>query len=145
MASPRYIKFKNIDPSLPSHCFIKLISNPKLARADTSRLFQLQSGHVPLNVYLHHFKRKERAQCPVCSTKKETPQHFPLECPAYAYERCKLKLKKGELETKFAEVTANEKKAVALVQYIQATGRFLEGKCKQPSNSVGCKKEPKKA
>jgi hypothetical protein len=55
---------------------------------------------------------------------KETPQHFLLECPAYAHERWKLRPKKGELELKFAELLANEKKTVALAHYMKATKRF---------------------
>ena len=52
IASPRYAKFKHIDASLPSHKFIKLISNTKISRYDVSKLFQLPSGHIPLNTYL---------------------------------------------------------------------------------------------
>ena len=87
---PRYAKFKHIDLSLPSHRFLKLTSNPKISRADASKIFQLRSGHVPLNAYLHWFKRKESMQCPACGTQKETLQHFLLECPAYVHERRKL-------------------------------------------------------
>ena len=41
IASPRYAKFHKLDPSIPSRRFIKLISNPKLSRADASKVFQL--------------------------------------------------------------------------------------------------------
>jgi hypothetical protein len=95
----------------------------------------MQSGHAPLNAYLHRFKRKESVQCPACSTPKETPQHFLLECPAYAHERWKIRPKKGDMETKFAELLANEKKIVALAHYMKATRRFeldeQEGTTKQ--------------
>ena len=124
--SPRHAKFEKLDPSLPSHKFIKLISNTKISRADTSKIFQLRSGHVPLNAYLFRSKRKESEQCPACGVQRETPQHFLLECPAYAYERWKLGPKKGELETKFTEILASKKKTTALAHYIQATGRFEE-------------------
>lgn len=104
IASPCYTKFKNIDSSIPSRRFIKLISNPKLSRADASKIFQLRAGHVPLNAYLYRFKRKESAQCPACGVSKETPQHFLLECPTYAHKRRKLGLKKGEMEIKYADI-----------------------------------------
>src|SRR6202012_5817372 len=94
---------------------------------DASKIFQIRSGHAPLNAYLFRFKRKESAQCPACGATKETPQHFILECPAYAYERRKLKPRKGELETKFTDTLTNEKKTITLAHYIQATQRFLEG------------------
>jgi ribonuclease HI len=124
IASPRYAKFKHFDPTLPSRNFIKLISNTKISRADASKIFQMRSGHAPLNAYLHRFKRKESAQCPACGAPKETPQHFLLECPAYAHERWKLKPKKGAMETRFAELLANEKKIVALAHFMKATRRF---------------------
>ena len=125
MGSPRYAKFKHIDPSLPSRKFIKLINNIKFSGADASKMFQLRSGHVPLNVYLHRFKRKNSAQCPACGALKlkETPQHFLLECPAYAYERWKLRPRKGELETNFVEILTSDNKSIMLAH---ADGRFSE-------------------
>ena len=116
-SSPRYAKFKHIDPSLPSCKFIKLISNSKLSRADDSKIFQLWMGHVPLNVYLHCFKRKDSVQCPACRAHKETLQHFLLECPVYAYKRWKLRLRKREIETKFAEILRSGKESLMLVHY----------------------------
>ncbi|KAH9019426.1 hypothetical protein EDB85DRAFT_2153746 [Lactarius pseudohatsudake] len=55
--STRYEKTKRFDPSLPSRKFIELISNKKLSRAMASKMFQLRTGHIPLNAYLHRFKR----------------------------------------------------------------------------------------
>ena len=125
-ASPHHDKFQKIDSSLPSRRYIKLISNPKLSRADASKVFQIRTGHVPLNAYLFRFKRKESAQCPACGADKETPQHFLLECPAYAQERRKIGPKKGELELKFADVVSNGRKIIALAHYIKGTRRFIE-------------------
>jgi hypothetical protein len=125
-ASPRYDKLKNLDPTLPSQKFLKLISNKKIPRSTASKIYQLCSGHIPLHAYLHRFKRKNSAQCPACGARKETPQHFLLECPAYAHERWKLKPKKGKLEIKFADLLANVDKTIELVQYIQATKRFAQ-------------------
>ena len=137
VASPRYAKFHKIDSSIPSRRFIKLISNPKISRTDASKIFQLRAGHVPLNAYLFRFKRKESAQCPACGASKETPQHFLLECPAYARERRKLGPKKGELEIKHADILSNEKKTIALALYLKATGRFLEDKRKLENKGEG--------
>jgi hypothetical protein len=122
--SPCYTKFKHIDPSLPSHKFIRLISNPKISRADASKIFQLRSGHIPLNGYLHQFKQKDSTQCPACRAPKETPQHFLMECPVYTYKRWKLRPKKGVLETKFAELLMSKKTAIKLAHYMHAMGRF---------------------
>ena len=137
IALPQYTKFHKLDPSIPSRCFIKLISNPKLSRADTSKVFQLRAGHIPLNAYLFQFKRKESVQCPACGASKETPQHFLLECPVYARERRKLGPKKGELEIKHADILSNKGKMVALALYLKATGRFLEDKRELENKAKG--------
>jgi hypothetical protein len=128
-----------MDPSLPSRKFIKLISNPKISRADTSKIFQLQSGHIPLNAYLHHFKWKDNAQCPACGAPKETPQHFLLECPLYTYKQWKLRPKKGELEAKFAELLTNEKKIITLAHFMNAMGRFSEESNEHPTKETEAK------
>ena len=86
----------------------------------------MRSQHIPLNGYLHRFKLKASAQCPACGAPKETPQHFLLECPAYAYERRALKPKRGSLETKYADLLTNPNKTIALAIYIQNTKRFAQ-------------------
>ena len=71
-ASTRANKFKALDLTAPSDIFIKLISDDKLSRNDASRIFQLRTGHVPLNAYLERFKRVDRASCPACDTRRKT-------------------------------------------------------------------------
>ena len=125
--SPRNDKMKHIDPSLPSRKFLELISNPDIHRESASKIFQLHTGHIPLNVYLHQFKITESAQCPACGAPKESPQHFVLECPAYAQERRKtLKPKRGRSELKYAEIVGRKDEAVALAHYILDTRRFAQ-------------------
>ena len=124
--SPRYERIKHIDPSLPSCKFIKLISNKKVHRETASRMYQINSGHVPLNAYLHRFKIKASAQCPACSAPNEMPQHFILECPAYKHERWKLKPKKGKTELRYEDLLSNKKNTVGLAHYILDTKRFAQ-------------------
>jgi ribonuclease HI len=85
--SPRMQKSKLIDSTIPSQKFLKLINDPDISRKGASWLFQLRTGHIPLNAYLHRFKRTESAKCPACRYHNETPQHFLLNCPGYAHER----------------------------------------------------------
>ena len=99
-------------------------------------MFQLRTGHIPLNAYLFQFKKKENPKCPACGARKETPQHFLLECPAYAYERRKLGPKKGEMERKFAEIISSGRSIVALAHYMKATGRFAEEKLNKESRVI---------
>ena len=125
-SSPRYERLKHIDPSLPSRKFVELISNKKVHRETASKIYQIRSGHVPLNAYLHKFKIKENAQCPACGAPNETPQHFVMECPAYKYERWKLRPKKGKPELKYGDLLSNEEKTVELAHYILDTKRFAQ-------------------
>jgi hypothetical protein len=76
-----------IDNSSPSAQFIEAISNPKLPRQAASLISQLRTTHIPLNSYLHRFKRVDSTRCPACGAMAETVQHFLLYCPGYAHER----------------------------------------------------------
>ena len=123
--SPRYDKPKHINPSLPSHKFVELMSNKDICREMASKTYQLRSGHIPLNVYLHGFKLAESAQCPACGALRETLQHFVLECPAYDHKRKRsLKPRRGRSELKYAEILGRKNEAVALAHYIMDTRRF---------------------
>ena len=123
--SPRYNKIKHIDPSLPSHKFIELMSSTDIHREATSKIYQLQLGHIPLNAYLHRIKLVDSAQCLACRSLQETPQHFMLECPAYEQEHSRtLKLKRGRSELKYADILGRKNKAVGLVHFIMDTRRF---------------------
>ena len=86
-ASNRAAKYRSMGFSSPSSKFIKLISDENLSRNDASRIFQLRTGHVPLNAYLERFKRADSAQCPACGHPRENAQHFLMDCPAYKHER----------------------------------------------------------
>jgi hypothetical protein len=68
--------------------FLKYISNPKLSRANASRIFQMRVGHTPLNQYLHKFKKVDSPCCPACNHHNKMVEHFLLYCPNYAHERC---------------------------------------------------------
>ena len=122
--SPHAQKTTHIDPSLPSPKFLKLISNPDLSRKGASWLFQLRSGHLPLNAYLHRFKRAASARCPACGHHKETTQHFLLDCPNYAHERWPLITGKSSKKRAYAELVGDAKNAIPIVNFIQATRRL---------------------
>ena len=144
--SPRYDKMKHLDPSLPLRKFIELISNSDINREYASKIFQLHSGHIPLNAYLHRFKISENAQCPACGAPKETPQHFVVECPAYAHERRRsLKLKKGRPELKYAEIVGGKNEATTLAHYIRDTKRFVQDTKKLiEKQAISARKQDKK-
>ncbi|KIK81533.1 hypothetical protein PAXRUDRAFT_44789, partial [Paxillus rubicundulus Ve08.2h10] len=54
-----------------------------LPKRHAAIIFQLQTGHVPLNKHLHRIAHAESPKCPGCHTRDETILHYLLECPAY--------------------------------------------------------------
>ena len=85
--TPRANRLKHLDSSMPSMKFVKLISDPDISRKGACWLFQLRTGHFPLNAYLFRFKRSVNAHCPACGHPNKTPQRFLLDRPVYAHER----------------------------------------------------------
>ena len=122
--SPRADRIKHIDATMPSKNFLKTTSDPKLSRKGASWIYQLRSGHFPLNVYLHKFKRTESARCPACGHHTETPQHFILDCPAYTFKRWLLMAGKSPPNREYTKLIGDAKNAIPIANYIQATGRF---------------------
>ena len=104
--------------------FVKLTSDPDISRKGASWLFQLRTGHFPLNAYLFRFKRSVNAHCPACSHPNETPQHFLLDCPAYTHERWPLTAGKSQKKREYASLVGNSKNAIPIIDFIQATRRF---------------------
>ncbi|KAF8274721.1 hypothetical protein EI94DRAFT_1512188, partial [Lactarius quietus] len=64
--------------------------------------------------------------CPACGHHNETPQHFLLNCPTYTPERWPLIAWKSPKEKEFANLLCEAKNAVQIVNFIQATGRFIQ-------------------
>ena len=124
--SLRAHRTKNIDASLPSLKFIKLISDLDISRKGASWLYQLRSGHIPLNAYLHRFKRVESASCPACGHHNETTQHYLLDCPAYAHERWPLITGKSPKNKEYGKLVGGPKNALPIINYIMATGRLSQ-------------------
>jgi ribonuclease HI len=83
--SPRYARMKQIDPTLPSPSFAK--QTAKMIRKHTSLLFQLRTGHIPLNMHLYKIQKAESPICPCCHGHIETVAHFITRCPAHKAAR----------------------------------------------------------
>ncbi|KAJ3897741.1 hypothetical protein F5879DRAFT_1073916 [Lentinula edodes] len=90
--SPRHGKFTAIDPKGTNSKFAE--NAGELWRKQTSILFQLRTGHVPLNSHLHRIGKADSPNCPHCDTTGratiETVKHYITECPAYRKERFRL-------------------------------------------------------
>jgi ribonuclease HI len=85
--SPRYNKIKAIDKSFPSSRFIKLISDDRLSRMDTSCICQMRTGHIPLNTFLEKIGKVDSTRCPACRYPKEDTRHYLMDCPSYVHKR----------------------------------------------------------
>ncbi|KAG2029191.1 hypothetical protein BDR03DRAFT_881577 [Suillus americanus] len=72
--SPRYAKFKEIDPSFPSNHFNKLADD--YPRKHATLLIQLRTGHIPLNKHLHRISRSPSPTCPACEEREESVHHW---------------------------------------------------------------------
>ena len=114
-----------IDNSSPSRKFLELISNPKLPRQESSTISQLRITHIPLNSYLHRFKRVDSPRCPACGEEQETIEHFLLHCPAYAHQWWALKKTlKAKPDIRIKTLLGSNKATLALKNYIITTHRF---------------------
>ena len=119
---------KKIDGSTPSVKFLNTTSMDKLSRKAASRIAQLRRvGHIPLNSYLHRFKRANKANCPACGEDFKSPSQFLLSCRSYAFERWALerqvkKKKSPPLETLLGDPDLG----LPLENYIDGTGRFKQ-------------------
>jgi hypothetical protein len=84
-SSPRFERMAMIDPDLSHVKFAKLTRG--ISRNQASVLFQLRSGHVPLNTYLHRIKKADSPVCPGCLHHRETVMHYIMRCEAHTVVR----------------------------------------------------------
>lgn len=125
--SERYKQFKAKDISSPaSQKFVTLISDHRISRKAASLIFQLRTGHTPLNSYLHRFHRVDSPRCPACGDPNETAEHFLILCPNYAHERHPLLAKLNRTIPSTLDILSNQKLLIPLANYIEATERFSE-------------------
>ncbi|TFY76246.1 hypothetical protein EWM64_g7767 [Hericium alpestre] len=91
----RCTNLKQLDEKLPGKSFMSLLNKADgLRRAHASLLFQLRTGHIPLNAYLHRFSKPEDRRpkgCPNCDYGEEDVWHLIMQCPVWLQERDALK------------------------------------------------------
>ncbi|KZV61832.1 hypothetical protein PENSPDRAFT_553759, partial [Peniophora sp. CONT] len=95
-----------------------------LSRRDSTVLFQLRSGHAPLNAHLHRIKCADSPVCEACGEDDETVKHFVYECPARMAERRRMKRAAGKAWRSPGFLFGNEKGIKALVAFARETGRL---------------------
>lgn len=98
----------------------------QLPRQNRAMLTQLRTGHVPLNVYLHRFKRKDSPRCEMCKGGDETVEHYLLWCQAYETQRKRAKRSMGVQRLSKNSILATERGWEVLFRFINETRRFAD-------------------
>ncbi|KAH8823900.1 hypothetical protein DL96DRAFT_1468793 [Flagelloscypha sp. PMI_526] len=111
-----------IDTGFPFHKFLERTT--KLSRPRASLLFQIRTNHVPLNLYLHRFKKRDDGWCPHCPRKLESFKHLLIDCQAYRRERSILRREVGRQAGSLKHLMGTEKAADSFVRFLVATNRF---------------------
>ena len=84
---------------------------------------RLHTGHCHLNEYLHRFKIIETSECE-CGARKETVEHFLLNCELYDEERDKFRRKVGAQGMRTSVLLGDSTIIKDTIEYIESTGRF---------------------
>ncbi|KAF5392001.1 hypothetical protein D9757_003364 [Collybiopsis confluens] len=123
--SPRYDRFRDIDPSpatKASREYWKLSRH--LPRRLVSILTQLRTGHIPLYSHLHKIKCIETPICPCCERHVETVHHYLFQCIAHRNARDRLRSKVGRANMKARKLLTNASLLVYLFKFVNETRRF---------------------
>jgi ribonuclease HI len=120
--SPRFAALQTIDPTAPSKHFAGLID--QFPRRHSSLLFQLRTGHIPLNKHLHRIAKSETATCQQCNEGNESVHHFLLTCPAYTRQRNILRQELGTRAHHVKHILNDAECLKSLFTFIAKTKRF---------------------
>jgi hypothetical protein len=113
---------QSIDHTIPSRKFASRIAD--LPREHGTLIFQLRTGHVALNKYLHRIGKAPSAKCQECNTYEETVHHFLLVCPRFARQRNALSLEIGPRQLHVKYLLSEIKGIKATLKYIARTKRM---------------------
>ena len=79
---------------------------------------------MPLNYYLHKFKRVDNPRCPACGHPEETVEHYLIQCPKYVHKRWPLRNRFRGGIPKLSKLLTNPKLLVPIANFIEATQQF---------------------
>jgi ribonuclease HI len=123
--SPRFGRLNEIDRSMPSGRFLKLVEG--LNRHQASILMQLRSGHAPLQAHLFRMQKADSATCQECRRERETVHHYLMVCPAFGEQRRRMVAAGGQDARQRGKLLSGEKLRPHLLRFIAETGRFNVG------------------
>ncbi|KAJ3985239.1 hypothetical protein F5890DRAFT_1409873 [Lentinula detonsa] len=99
-----------------------------LKRKQTSIIFQLRTGHVPLKAHLYRIRKEDSPVCPHCERlgqhTQETVKHYIMECPAYRKERFHFRRRLGREARSLRYILSDGKAIPHLLRFIGETKRF---------------------
>jgi len=93
----------------------------KLPRCHASLLIQLRTCHIPLNQYLHQFKRAESLLCKGCEQVNKMIKHYLQECPAYEEQHTKFRRAVHQEIKSITKVLSDLKMLPHLFEFITGT------------------------
>ena len=102
--------------------FLKLVDD--LPKRHAAILFQLRTGHVPLNKHLHRISKVDSPKCPHCPNATETVLHYLLECPKYTNARHCLRRALHRKARSLPSLLADPKCTKPVLAFIHATSCF---------------------
>jgi ribonuclease HI len=120
--SPRFDRMAMIDPDLKHTTFAKLTRS--ISRNQASVLFQLRSGHVPLNTYLHRIKKGDSPMCPSCHQFRETVMHYVMHCETHTMARQAMFNAAGRDARDLGKLLSTSELLPHLFQFIRSTERL---------------------
>ncbi|KAG2751293.1 hypothetical protein P692DRAFT_201686145, partial [Suillus brevipes Sb2] len=96
----------------------------KLPRRHSSLLFQLRTGHAPLNKHLHRIAKAPSPICQQCRQREEMVHHFIITCPQYTRQRHTLQIELGPQTNHLKNLLNNPKCIKPLLRFIASTRRM---------------------
>jgi len=120
--SPHHQTINRFDDTIPSKKYCKLTK--PLRRKQSSILYQLWTGHIPLAKHLHRFKKAESPECPCCHQEEETVHHYLIRCPAHRKARNTMIRNAGIDATNMSKLLSERSLLPHLFCFISASGRL---------------------
>ena len=122
--SLRYKRLKDINPTLPTGKYTKVIST--LTRKQTSILTQLCTGHAPIFSHLHRIGQADMPIClqDSCSHTIEDIHYLLFICLTYTHPQFQLIHKLGKGKFSLPRLLTNAKTIPHTIAYLNSTSCF---------------------
>lgn len=119
----------------------------RLEKGQAAAIFQIRSGHCPLNEYLRRFNHHPTGKCDICKS-PETVSHFILYCKNFKQQRrtFRKRLQEDEIKVNQYSLTSwlNTPDAYPrLAEFILNTGQFTYLKSYLSKEKTSTTKKPK--